>query len=212
MGWQWSISSEAQAARWPPQALASSRISLEMTSSFFCASPCTLPVPASPSTPPSAPLPTAIEMLVQARATTATSWRRSALMRPARCSSIRKRVRETWLDIADPWTMEEAVLWPKGRRPAGAAPRSAAVEAPLQAQQPAAARARLVEAAVALVDDHRAHVRAVEQVLHPREHAQRARAGGPAPRRFQVQQAVAGGGAGAGVVHHHAAGGLGLER
>ncbi|KAG1269768.1 hypothetical protein G6F66_013973 [Rhizopus arrhizus] len=38
-GWLWSISSEAQAARWPPQALASSRSSLLMTSSCFCAPP-----------------------------------------------------------------------------------------------------------------------------------------------------------------------------
>ncbi|KAG1249810.1 hypothetical protein G6F65_018981 [Rhizopus arrhizus] len=89
-----AISSEALAARWPPHALAWSRISLLMTSSFFCASPCTLPVPASPSTPPRAPLLTAMEMLVQARATTAISWRRSALMRPACCSWIRKRVNE----------------------------------------------------------------------------------------------------------------------
>src|SRR5690606_28498612 len=113
MGWQWSISSEAQAARWPPQALASSRMSLLMTSSFFCASPWMLPVPASPSTPPSAPLPTAIEILVQARATTAISWRRSALMRPARCSSIRWRVRETaWrgLDMATWGWMDAAIV------------------------------------------------------------------------------------------------------
>src|SRR5690606_35228882 len=93
--------------------LASSRISLLITSSFFCASPWTLPVPASPSTPPSAPLPTAIEMLVQARATTAMSWRRSALMRPARCSSIRWRVRETalrGLDMAACRVLDKAIL------------------------------------------------------------------------------------------------------
>src|SRR5690606_18491773 len=122
MGWQCSISSDAQAARCPPQALASSRISLLITSSFFCASPWTLPVPASPSTPPSAPLPTAIEMLVQARATTAMSWRRSALMRPARCSSIRWRVRETaWrgLDRATCGLVDAAI------RPAAAGESSA---------------------------------------------------------------------------------------
>ncbi len=53
-----STSSEAMPARWPPHSLACSRISLAMTSSFFCASPCTLSVPASPSTPASAPLET----------------------------------------------------------------------------------------------------------------------------------------------------------
>ena len=103
IGCEWSISSEARPARCPPQALASSRISLLSTSSFFCASPWTLMLappslpPASPSTPPSAPFPTAIEIRLQARATTSISRRRSGPMRPARCSSIRKRVREQGL-------------------------------------------------------------------------------------------------------------------
>src|SRR6476469_4821815 len=56
-----------------------------------------LPVPASPSTPPSAPLPTAVEIDLQARATTSMSRRRSALMWPACCSWIRKRVSEIGL-------------------------------------------------------------------------------------------------------------------
>src|SRR3546814_5109635 len=57
IGWLWSISSDASPARCPPQALASSRMSLLSTSSFFCASPWTLmfeppsPPSASPSTP-----------------------------------------------------------------------------------------------------------------------------------------------------------------
>src|SRR5207342_2996121 len=69
------------------------------TSSFFCASPCTFtlaasPLPASPRMLPSAPLPTAVAIVLQARATTSISRRRSALMWPACCSSIRNRVRE----------------------------------------------------------------------------------------------------------------------
>src|SRR5688500_5523967 len=50
--------------------------------------------PASPSTPPSAPLPTAIEIVLQARATTSISRRRSAPTWPARCASIRNLVKE----------------------------------------------------------------------------------------------------------------------
>src|SRR3546814_6425425 len=104
IGWLWSISSDASPARCPPQALASSRMSLLSTSSFFCASPWTLmfeppsPPSASPSTPPSAPLPTATEIRLQARATTSISSRSSGLTWPARCSSIRKRVSESCWD------------------------------------------------------------------------------------------------------------------
>src|SRR5690606_18643091 len=219
MGWQWSISSEAQAARCPPQALASSRISLESTSSFFCASPCTLPVPASPSTPPSAPLPTAIEMLVQARATTAISWRRSALMRPARCSSIRWRVRETWLDIADLRSGGRGAIVAQGaagcralRKRLRDAVVSAAVELPLEAEEPGAVGAGFVEAAVAFVHDHRADVVAVEQVVDAREQAKRTAGGIPAARGLDVQQAVARCGGGAGIVDGDVAEGFTLER
>ncbi len=66
-----SISSEAIAASCPPQTLAANRISLEITSSFFWASPCTLSLPASPNTPPKLPLPMATEIAVQAFATAA---------------------------------------------------------------------------------------------------------------------------------------------
>ena len=61
---------EASAARWPPHSLASSSTSLAITSSFFCASPCTFSVPAEPSTSPSAPLLTRVLIALQARATT----------------------------------------------------------------------------------------------------------------------------------------------
>src|SRR5574343_260966 len=85
-----SISSEAMAARWPPHSLASSRMSLDSTSSFFCASPCTLSLPASPSTPPSPPLPMSTEMVWQARETISIRNLRSPVMAPlVRCSSVR---------------------------------------------------------------------------------------------------------------------------
>src|SRR5438093_13125157 len=63
-----SISSEARAARLPPHSLASSRISLDSTSSFFCTSPCTLRVAAPPRPSPSAPLLTRVLIALQARA------------------------------------------------------------------------------------------------------------------------------------------------
>jgi hypothetical protein len=50
---------------------------LEITSSFFCTSPCTLSLPALPSTPARLPLPMAIEIALQARETTSISRRRS---------------------------------------------------------------------------------------------------------------------------------------
>ena len=50
------------------------------------------------------PLFTAIAICLQARATTSTSRRRSGLMRPARCSSIRKRERVIWAMVAARWT------------------------------------------------------------------------------------------------------------
>src|SRR5438445_4071882 len=89
-----STSSEANAARLPPQTLASMRISLESTSSFFCASPCTLSVPAPPSPSASAPLLTRVLIALQARAMVSSSSRRSALItfccwRPTRnCVSV----------------------------------------------------------------------------------------------------------------------------
>src|SRR5690606_36076394 len=61
--------------------------------------------------------PTAMEMVLQARATTSTSRRSSALTRPARCSSIRKRVRVMWgCDIAAPLCEDRRVLSPKSAR------------------------------------------------------------------------------------------------
>ena len=88
------------APRLPPHSLASSRMSLAITSSFFWASPCTLPVPASPSTPASAPLFTEWAMALQARATVSINRRRSGGSAPCwRCSSIRNREREIRLLI-----------------------------------------------------------------------------------------------------------------
>src|SRR4051812_49924815 len=49
-----SISSETSAARLPPHSFASSRISFDITSRFFCISPWTFSVPASPRPPPRA--------------------------------------------------------------------------------------------------------------------------------------------------------------
>src|SRR3569832_291365 len=61
-----SISSEAMAARWPDQLVDSIITSLDITSSFFCSSPCTFSVPAPPSTPASAPLFTAFAITLVA--------------------------------------------------------------------------------------------------------------------------------------------------
>src|SRR5690606_18336022 len=52
------------------------------------------PLTASPSTSPSAPLPTATEIRLQARATTSISSRSCGLMWPSRWASIRNRVRD----------------------------------------------------------------------------------------------------------------------
>jgi len=61
-----------------------------MTSSFFCASPCTLSLPALPRMPVSAPLLTALPIDLQARATTSINSRSSAETTPfSRCCSTR---------------------------------------------------------------------------------------------------------------------------
>src|SRR5690606_37393972 len=89
-----SISSEAMAARWPPHSLASSRISLESTSSFFWTSPWMFSLSRLPNTPPRAPLPTAWPMALQARATISISSRTSGRSAVApRCCSTRYWVR-----------------------------------------------------------------------------------------------------------------------
>src|SRR3989454_1244754 len=96
IGRGFSISSEARAARLPPHSLASSKISLDSTSSFFCTSPCTLRVAAPPRPSPSAPLLTRVLIALQARAMVSISRRRSALISfLSRCRSIRNCVRWT---------------------------------------------------------------------------------------------------------------------
>src|SRR3970040_1186017 len=96
MGLGSAISSETSAARLPPHSFASSRISFESTSSFFCASPWTFSEPAEPSPSASAPLLTRVLIALQARAMVSISRRRSALIRfLPRWRSIRNWVRLT---------------------------------------------------------------------------------------------------------------------
>src|SRR5215470_7009494 len=95
MGRGSSISSEASAARLPPHSFASSRISLESTSSVFCASPWTLLFPAEPRPSASAPLLTRVLIPLHARAIVSMSRRRSALM----SFLSRWRATRNWLSV-----------------------------------------------------------------------------------------------------------------
>jgi len=69
-------------------------ISLVMTSSFFCVSPCTFSESSEPITPSSAPLLTALEIALQAVTTSFSSEVKSPVA-PAvrRCSSMMNWVR-----------------------------------------------------------------------------------------------------------------------
>ena len=59
---------------------------------------------------------------------------------------------------------------------------------PLRPHHHAASRARLEEPAVAFVDDHRADVGLIEQVVHAHEGAQFAGIEPPTARAFEVQR------------------------
>ncbi len=93
IGYGSGISSDTSPASCPPHSFVRTKISFASTSSFFCASPCTLSEPASPSASISAPFPMSVEMRLHARRTSFTSAVNPVppgLLR--RCSSMRKRV------------------------------------------------------------------------------------------------------------------------
>ncbi|KAG0919137.1 hypothetical protein G6F32_016324 [Rhizopus arrhizus] len=89
---------------------------------------------------------------------------------------------------------------------------AAAAPRPLQAPAGPPPRSGLVEAAVAVVDDHRADVGLVQHVLQPGEGTQLAAGQGPAAATFQMQQGEARRSLGGHVVHHRVAAGIGFQR
>src|SRR5258706_2780894 len=89
MGTGFSTSSEAKAARLPPQTFASSKISLESTSSFFCTSPWLFSESREPCPSARAPLLTRVLIALQARAIVSRRSRRSALIRSFCCRPTR---------------------------------------------------------------------------------------------------------------------------